>query len=83
MRKPGKQKTKRHAVNYLGFGIPKSFNYDESGAAALWLKLTDGAKVLAKLVSSERVDDYRLKQELQGFTANPCYGGRRADAATR
>ena len=64
MRKPRKTKNKkRHAVIYLGFVIPKGFNYDESGAAALWLKSTDGAKVLAVLALSERVDNYRLKQE--------------------
>ena len=43
--------------------IPKGFNYDESGTAALRLKSIDGAKVLAVQALSERIDIYRLKQE--------------------
>ena len=48
---------------YLGFVIPKGFNYDESGTAALRLKSIDGAKVRAVPALSERIDIYRLKQE--------------------
>ena len=39
------KKQKRHFL-YLGFANPKSFNYASGTAAALWLKLTDGAEVL-------------------------------------
>ena len=62
MRKPRKQKQKTHFL-YLGFANPKSFNYESGTAAALWLKLTDGAEDIAVLASSERVNNYRLKQE--------------------
>ena len=69
MRKPRKQKQKDNSL-YLGFVNPKGFNYESGAAAALWLKSTDGAEDIAVLASSERVDNYRLKQE-QGLHGQP------------
>ena len=63
MRKPRKQKKQKRHFLYLGFVSPRGFNYESGAAAALWLRSTDGAEVLAVLALSERVDNYRLKQE--------------------